>query len=238
MSFKKDSSTSEIKKKSVKGAVSYFIRTAFLQTIGLVAMIILSRLFGPEEFGIYGFVVMIIGLLTFVSDIGLAAALIQKPSDPSISDYRTVFTVQLLLGMILVVVALMIVKLNLISGKTGAAGNWVLLAMAISFPLATLKTIPSVVLERKLEFNKLVYPQIAEQLAFNSILIFLAWNSWDATAYAVAILTRSILGVIILNVLQPWPIGLTIDRRSFRNLFKFGVLFQVNDLLARVKDQL
>lgn len=233
-----DQSVQEIKQRSVHGAFSYFVRTALLQAIGLVSLIILSSLFRPEDFGIYGFVLMIIGLLTFVSDIGFAAALIQKKSEPTITDYRTVFTTQFLLSLVIVAVALAIVYFDLITERTGSAGNWVLLALAVSFPLATLKTIPSVLLERKLDFSKLVYPQIVEQITFNGILIYLAWSGWDATAYAVAVMSRTLIGVILMNILQQWPIGIALSKDSLMTLLKFGALFQVNDLLARIKDQL
>src|SRR3989304_2935435 len=73
----------QIKQRSVAGAVSYFLRTIFLQLIGLVSVFVLSAFFSPEDFGIYGFVIQIIGLLIFFSDIGLAAALVQKKTEPT-----------------------------------------------------------------------------------------------------------------------------------------------------------
>src|SRR5690606_22841010 len=84
----------EVKKRSMSGAISYFARTILLQIIGLVSAVILSAVFGPAEFGLYGFVIQIIGILVFFSDIGLAAALVQKKSEPTQKEYATVFTVQ------------------------------------------------------------------------------------------------------------------------------------------------
>ncbi|MBD3279188.1 MAG: hypothetical protein GF390_00570, partial [Candidatus Pacebacteria bacterium] len=65
----------QIKKKSVSGVLSFFVRTAFLQGIGLASAFILSWFFVPEDFAVYGFVMQIIGLLIFFSDVGLAASL-------------------------------------------------------------------------------------------------------------------------------------------------------------------
>ena len=76
----------DIKKKSVSGAISYFIRTIFLQGIGLASVAVLSWYFTPEDFGIYGLVIPIVGLLTFFSDVGLAASLIQKKEEPTKND--------------------------------------------------------------------------------------------------------------------------------------------------------
>ncbi|MBU0578847.1 oligosaccharide flippase family protein [Patescibacteria group bacterium] len=228
----------EIKQKSIVGAVSYVGRTAVLQAIGLVASLFLSAFFSPEDFGIYGFVVQIIGLLVFFSDIGLAAALVQKKKQPSLCEYRTAFTVQQLLSWLIVAVVGAILATGIVQRKTGQAGVWVLLSLAFSFPLATLKTIPSIILERKLEFSKLVLPQIFEQVTFYSILVFLAWKGMGVLAYAYAILSRSVIGVLVMMIVQPWKIGLTLNKSALKILISYGAKFQLVDFLARVKDQL
>ena len=68
----------DIKQRALVGAVSYFVRTLLLQGIGFASIIVLSKYFSPQDFGIYGIVVQIIGILIFFSDVGLAATLIQK----------------------------------------------------------------------------------------------------------------------------------------------------------------
>lgn len=228
----------EIKHRSVSGAASYFLRTILLQGIGFLSLAIISGLFSPEDFGIYGFVVMIIGLLTFFSDIGLAAALVQKKTEPTVTDYRTAFTVQQILSWFIVGISVALVISNVVSAKTGPAGNWILLSLALSFPLATVKTIPSVILERKLQFSKLVVPQIVEQLLFHSVLIVLAVLGYGVSSYAYAVIIRSIGGVGTMILLQRWDFGFSLNRASIISLFSFGVKFQLNDVLARIKDQL
>ncbi len=227
-----------IKRRSVRGAGSYFLRTMILQAIGLVAIFVLSAFFTPEDFAIYGIVAMIIGLLTFFSDIGLAAALIQQPTQPTTRDMRTVFTIQQLLSWLIVGVCLLLIWSDVLTAKIGTAGNWVFFSLALSFPLASLKTIPSIILERELKFDKLVIPQIVEQFFYQGILIGLAWKGLGVLAYAYAIMVRSLIGVVIMYSLQRWPIGLAFARDSFFKLFKFGVSFQLNDFLARIKDNL
>lgn len=229
---------SAIKKKSVTGAISYFARSIFLQGIALGAAILLSAFLDPEDFGIYGFVIQIIGILTFLSDVGLAAALIQKKHTPSKEEYQTVFTVQQILAWIVVFCSIILILSGWVFQKTGEAGVWILLSLAISFPLASLKTIPSVILERNLDFSKLVIPNIVEQIIFYTILVFMAWKGYGAIAYAYAICARSALGTLIMLYIQPWTIGLRIDRTAFQRLFSYGFTFQLNDFLARIKDQL
>ncbi len=232
------SSISEVKKRTLTGAVSYFARTLILQGLGIGAIFVLSVYFSPEDFAIYGFVTQIIGILIFFSDIGLAAALVQKKTEPTLSEYRTAFTLQQCLSWLIVIASMGIAATGIVQSKTGMIGLWILGSLALSFPLATLKTIPSVMLERKLQFSKLILPQIFEQLVFQIILVYGAINGFGAFAYTYAILARSVVGVLVMWWLQPWPIGLGLDLPAFKHLLGFGVKFQINDFLARIKDQL
>lgn len=228
----------QIKQKSVVGALSYIGRTGILQAIGLAASLLLSAFFSPEDFGVYGLVTQIIGLLVFFSDIGLAAALVQKKSKPSLTEYRTAFTVQQLLSWLIVGVVGIILATGLVQQKTGQVGVWVLLSLALSFPLATLKTIPSIMLERQLKFSRLVLPQVFEQFTFYGILVYLAWQGMGAMSYTYAILARAVIGVIVMWLIKPWKIGLALNKQALKKLINFGAKFQLSDFLARVKDQL
>lgn len=228
----------QIKKKSVKGVVSFFLRTLLLQGIGLTSAFVLSAFLSPEDFGIFGIVTQVIALLVFFSDIGLAASLIQKKNEPTQEDYKTAFTIQMLLAWVIFFIVLIVIRTGLLNVKIGNDGILVLLALAISFPLATFKTIPSIILERKLDFNKLVLPQIFEQFVFHSILIVLAWKGFGVKSYFFAIICRSLIGLIVMQILQPWRPRFSIYRNSLKGLLNFGVKFQLNDFLARIKDQL
>lgn len=227
----------EIKKKSISGVVSFVLRTAVIQGIGLASAFILSYFFSPEDFGVYGFILQIIGLLIFFSDVGLAAVLVQKKEEPTLTEYRTAFTVQQLLSWLIFGVTLALAFSGAVRSKTGMVGVWILLSLGLSFPLASLKTISSIKLERQLLFSRLVIPQILEQLAFHGILIVLAWKQWGAIAYAYAIIVRSVIGTLSMWWLEPWALGMSWEKSALKTLLGYGVKFQANDLLARIKDQ-
>lgn len=227
-----------IKQRSVSGAIAYVFRTFAIQIVGIVASIALSVLFSAEEFGIYYAVTALIGFFTFFSDVGLAAALVQKAETPTVKELRTIFTVQLMLalGIFLTVVALTPIWRNLLHLEQ--TGIWLLYAMAGSFVLSSLRTIPSILLERELLFNKVIIPTLVENISFYVILVFLAWRGFSLMSYTYAVLVRSLLGVATVYLIKRWPIGLAFDIPSLKKLMSFGVKFQVNDLLARIKDDL
>lgn len=66
--------------------------------------IVLARLLGPEPFGLVAIAWLILGLGNLLADFGLSAALIQKPQISS-RDIRHVFTLQMLSGLMLTLIA-------------------------------------------------------------------------------------------------------------------------------------
>ncbi len=227
-----------IKKRSVVGVIALTSRTFFLQIVNFVAIFLLTIFLAPEVFGIFFVVSAAVNFLTYFSDIGLAAALIQKKEELTDKDLYTTFTIQQCLVVVLVVISLIISPQLANFYHLSTAGLWLFRALVISFFLSSLKTIPSVLLERKLDFNRLVIPQIGETIVFNLVAVFLAWKGWGITSFTWAVIARGILGLILIYVLRPWMPGFALDNKSAKRLLSFGAPFQANSLLALLKDDL
>lgn len=227
-----------IKRRSVMGAIAYVFRTFAIQIIAILANIALSIFLGPKEYGVYYLVVALIGLFTFLSDIGLAATLVQKKDEPTKQDLRTTFTVQLGLAVLIVIILIALTPYWQLTQGFGRAELALLYAMALSFVMTSLRTIPSILLERELRFDLVIIPALVENLVFYSLVVFLAWQGWGISSYTAAVLVRGVAGVIVTYSIKRWPIGFALDRRSLKSLLGFGVKFQANDLLARIKDDL
>jgi len=72
-------------------------RTFLLQLIAFGATFLLTIYLTPAVFGIFFVVSAVISFLSYFSDIGLAAALIQKKEEITDDDLTTTFTIQQLL---------------------------------------------------------------------------------------------------------------------------------------------
>jgi len=227
-----------IKKRSVVGVVALTSRTLILQLINFFSMFLLTILLAPEVFGVFFVVTAMVNFLNYFSDIGLAAALIQKKEKVTQTDLKTTFTIQQILVIILVSFSLLFSSRFAAFYKLSPAGLWLLRALIFSFFLSSLKTIPSILLERKLDFGRLVIPQIAETIVFNLIAIFLAWRGWGVASFSWAVLARGIVGLVLIYLVSPWKPGFALDKESAKKLLSFGVPFQANSLLALIKDDL
>lgn len=86
-----------IKKKSLVGIVALTSRTFILQLIAFGATFLLTIFLSPQIFGVFYVVSAIISFLNYFSDVGLAAALIQKKDELTQEDLTTTFTIQQIL---------------------------------------------------------------------------------------------------------------------------------------------
>lgn len=225
-----------VKQRSVKGVVILTGRTFFLQLLGVVAVGFLAAYLGPFEWGVFAILNAVINFLNYFSDIGLAAALVQKKENPSDTDLKTTFFVQETL--VLVIIGIVVGLTPLLTAKFSLTQDGVVLlyALAFSFFLSSLKSIPSVLLERKLEFIKLTFPQILEQVVYYVILVVMAVKGFGLMSFTYAVVIRSIVGLVLIYILAPWKPGIKFSRESLSGLFKFGVPYQINTFLAAVKD--
>lgn len=228
----------EIAKKSVKGLFALVSRTFLIQVLSVVASFILSIYLSPATFGVFFVVSAIVVFLNYFQDIGLAASLIQKKKEPSLVELRTTFTTQQILVLSVTIPAVLFSHQIAAFYKLNFDGLVLLYALLFSFVTSSLRTIPTVLLERHLDFNKLVIPQIAENIAYNLCLIVFAILGFGVNSFTIAVLSRSIIGLILIYWLQPWPIGIAFNRKVLRKLLSFGALFQANSFLALFKDDL
>lgn len=226
-----------LKKQAFKGIFTLTFRRLILKVIDTIGIIFLARLLTQDAFGIFGIISFVVfTFLSFFSDIGFGAALIQKKTNITREDIQTTFTIQQSLVTALVIIAW--VSSGYISAfyGLGEEGKWLIRILSISLFVTSFKTIPSIILERELKFEKLVLPEILETITYNTIAVFMALNGYGVWSLIIAIVVRTFIGAIALNYLQRWPIGWSFSRASARGLLNFGVPYQLNSVLALIKD--
>lgn len=229
----------QIQSRSIRGGIMLTVRRALLKLVALLAFIVLGWLLEPAEFGVFAIVSFIVSFFAYFSDVGLAAALIQKKDRLTITDIRTTFTIQQILvfsiTLILVSAAPFIIS-RFYADQLETSAGLLVQALGLSLILASLKSVPSALLERRLQFDKLVLPEIVETLLYNGLTVLLAWQGFGVWSFIIAMLARGIVGTILIYILCPWPIGFAFNKHSAKKLFSFGVPFQLNSFIALIKD--
>ena len=225
-----------VKQRAVKGVAALTGRMFIFQIINRAGEFMLTVFLGGAQYGVFWIVSAVVNFLAYFSDIGLAAALIQKKERVTEEELRVTFTIQQLLVLLILLVLFLAAPFFKVYYDLSQESIWLLYALGISLFLSSLKTIPSVLLERKLEFTKLVIPQIGEVIAFNVIAVYLAWQGYGVTSFTAAVLARGVVGLVLIYILQPWKPGFAFSRSIISGLLKFGLPYQANTFLAVIKD--
>ncbi len=228
----------DIKKQATKSIIHLTIRNIGLQSISIIGFFILSSIFSIKETGLFNVLVEVVGILGYFSDIGLAAALIQQKHEISQGALKTVFTIQQLLGLCGIIIAIFIYSNQKVLNNYSINENLIFTSLILGFIASSLKTIPSVLLERKLAFSSLAKVDIAENIIFYLVATTAALLGLGTKSFALAILIRSLVGLVLMYKLSPWTPGFALDRQSLVSLFKFGIPFQLNSFIALAKDRL
>ncbi len=226
-----------ITKRSVHGMLALISRQFFLNTISFGASFVIFTYLSPRDIGIFIAVSAMQRVLSFFTDFGLGAALVQSKEKPTQEDIKTFFTLQasVTLGIFIIVFLLRYVALSFFHLSESAM--WLLLVLVFTLFLSSFKIIPSIILERTVNFQKLVYPQIVEALIFNILLVILVLHGFKLQSYTYAFLISGLVAIPFYYLVSPWKIEIGINKKSLWHL-KYGVTFQMKNILATIKDDL
>lgn len=222
-------------KRSVHSIAALISRNFFLNIISTFSFFLIAAVLIPEDIGLYTAVIAIQRIISFFTDFGLGAALIQKKEELEDSDIMTSFTLQASITFFVFIIVFLFHGLISSYLHLNAPAERLLITLAFCIFLSSFKTIPSILLERKIRFEKLVIPQIAEQLTFNILLIIFVLKGFRIDSYTIAFLVSSLIGIPFYYYVSPWKMRLGIDKKSLHHL-KFGAQFQAKNVLASLKD--
>lgn len=230
--------TKTIHSKLTKGFLSLTLRKAVLDIINFVTIyVILAQVLPFELLGIFVIASGILTFFSYFSDFGLAGAIIQK-KEITEHDLKTTFLIQEVIAGVITIVVWFLAPVLAQYYNFDDSGMWLIRVLGIGFFLTSLKVIPSVLLERDLRFERIVWTDIAEAIVFNGLLIYLSFNNYGLWAFSWAILGQRISGLLVIYILAPWKVGVGFSKQAARELFHFGIPFQLNSLLALLKDRL
>lgn len=224
--------------RTIRSIVALMGRSIFLQLISFAAFFLLGIFLSPHALGVFIVVSALMKIFTLLTDVGLGAALIQKRDELTSADLSTAFVIQTTLVGLVVVTGYLLTPF--VSAYTNLGPDSIFLYHVLLFTLfiSSLKTIPSILLERKLAFAKQIIPQIVESLVFNVLVVYFAYQGFEVAAYSWSILASALIGLPLYYLVSPWKISLHFSKDLARKLFSYGIFFQGKSTLAVIKDDL
>jgi O-antigen/teichoic acid export membrane protein len=227
----------DLKKKSLKGMSALFVRQVLVKIIFFAGNIVLARLLAPEIFGIYAIVSFVVTFFSTFGDVGIGAALIQKKGELSREELSTTFWLQQMLVWLVVGVVVLIAPLALkVYPSLPPVGVWLIRAMALSFLFSSLKTIPAILMERDIDFKRIAWVDITENLAYQGVVITCAFLGYGVWSFVAAAIARAFLGAVLIYAISSWRPSFHYRFESVKGLVRFGMPYQGNQILSFIKE--
>jgi PST family polysaccharide transporter len=190
------------------------------QVARLVVFAILSRLLGPEAFGLVALAWVFIGLTDMIAEQGLVDALVQR-TRLTPADLHTAFWMTVGLGLVLMLL-LMALAVPIATALDDDALAPVLVALALVIPIGSLSHVQRAILRRDLAFRSLALRTLVG-VAVGSVVgvgaALLGFGVWSLVAQRLA---TQLAGTAVLWGVTPWRPRLVFDAARARELFAFG----------------
>ena len=225
-------SSADIRSRAISGTVLLSVKGLALQALGLVATIAVAHFIAPAELGKVAIGLSLTTLLAFVAGSqALGGTLIRRAEAPDRRDLETVLGLQLTVGLLIAIVT------TAVAWPFGEVGRLTAL-MIWAVPIAALRTPGAVVLERHLEYRKVVTVETTETLVYQVWTVATVAIGWGAWGLASAVLIRALTGSSMMLVVS--SVGRLVPRISLsrsRRLLGLGVRIQAIELIDAVRDQ-
>ena len=219
-------------------ALSLGVRQVFVQGSNLLGSLLLARMLSPTEFGLYAVAIFWLSFLSTFGGTGFAATLIRQPSEPTLADYRSVFSIQLVIVFGLAATLWVVAPTLSALYRLSTDGIWLFRLIALSLFTTAFIVIPQVQLERHLDFSKLARVEIAQAITFNVTAVYLAWRGWGVLSFGVAMLLRAAVGATLANWIRPWKMRWHWDLERAKPHLAFALPFQGAQFISVIKDSI
>lgn len=221
-----------MKARALKGMFVLAARTVASQGLRVVSALFLSRLLFPADYGLFGIVSYAASLGVFLGDLGLSAALVRQPHEPTKDETFTIFWCHQALTAVIVATVCALAPRLTEGYALGAGAVPMVWAMTLGLFLSSLRVIPLMALERKLAFPVIARAELLENVAQVITTIALAALGLGAWSLALGGLMRGGVGLVLVWWASPWRPHGAFRLEVLKRLLGFGLAFQLPPLVA------
>lgn len=220
--------------KAAKGVAWNYLSFGLGKGLVLVTTAVLARLLTPEQFGVVGFATLAVSYLSVLKDLGLGAALIQRQDEVE-EAADTVFTLNLLLGILLTLLGLLLAPLAATYFREPLVTP-ILRVLSFNFVINALGAIHTVRLQRQLDFRRKALPDIGRSLVKGVVSIGMAVAGFGVWSLIIGQLAGSAAGVLLSWWMFPWRPQLRLATQLVRQMLNFGLSVIGTDGLTILND--
>ncbi|HEY8711016.1 MAG TPA: oligosaccharide flippase family protein [Burkholderiaceae bacterium] len=188
--------------------------------LGLLSTMVISRLLGPAEIGVFSVGMALVGIVAVIREFGLSTYLVQEV-ELSDERVRAAFTLAVALG---VGLSLVVLVLSVPAGHFYGDPNVtsVIAILALNFALTPFGSISQALLVRELRFSTLTWIRLLVGLIQAVGSVVLAALGLGPQSLAWAAVLASVANSVISIASRPHPMSLIFSGAQLRRVFVVG----------------
>lgn len=221
-----------LKQQGTKAFIWDFFGKMATHGMGFIVTIFLARLLEPSDFGLIAMIMVIIGIASVFTDVGLGAALIQRRRVRPI-HYSSVFYFNVFIGSLLTII-------------TYFSATWIsefynnkeLLpltqVMSLSFLINAFSSVQSTRLRKELNYALLTKVGLISSLVSGGVGISLALLGFGVWSLVVQTLSAGIIYNILIWTAGHWKPSLEFSWKALTQLWGFGFRMFLSGMLDAI----
>lgn len=208
-------------KTTTSKSIKWQVATSFLNKgISFATTIVLARILGPSNYGLFALAFVIIGSFGLFKSLGIESALIQRKNNID-EAANTAFFIIPFLGVALY--SILFISAPAIAAFLNSSELVsVLRVLGCIFVLWSLSRVPLSLLEKQMKFAIVSVAEIVGTLSFSVIAILLAKTGHGVWSLVFGYLTNTIIFTCIIWASCKWIPDFRFNGKIARELFNFG----------------
>lgn len=225
-----------LRSRVIRGALLLGCQRVLNIAVAALGSIVLARLFLPELFGTFAFMLFVASLGVLAGDLGLGTALIQRQRLEPAASLDAAFVLQL--GVAVVVSSLMVITAPLCVRSFGLAPEAVdpLRCLSILVPLTALRMPPAVLLERGLRYGPITLADTLETLVFHAVTIGGGLSGAGLWSFVLGMIAGKTAAAAILWRAAAWRPSWEWNGAALKMLVNEGMPLQGTAALVTARD--
>jgi len=186
-----------------------------------VTQIILARILAPADFGVLAIGLLVISTMDLFRDLGFGTTLIYKKDDLKHTAANTAFILLPISASMLFLIAYFSAPYIAMFFDNPPIKP-IIQVLALTFIISSFGTVPSMLLEKELEFKKKVIPEIVPIIGYAFVATWLATDGYGVWSLVYGQIVSAILTAGLIWLVSDWRPTFCFDRKIARVLFDYG----------------
>ena len=221
-----------LKKKTVRGTFWSAVDSISNQGVTFLVGLVLARLLTPHEYGLIGYIMILVAVFNSIVDSGFSNALIRK-KDAGQTDYSTAFIFNLAVSVVLMAAMYL---LAVPFSRFFREPQLVLLVrvMSVIIIINALALVQRTRLVKNVDFKTQTKASLISSLTSAGVGLGMAFGGLGVWSLVGQQISRQLVNTVCLWLLNRWKPSREFSWSSFREMFGFGWKLLVSGLIDTV----